>query len=91
VYIYLYHSNHRNHTEDIVLETHEEIFEEGSNHRIEIMMENPTDITRPIPRIKRIRVDMRMEPDDWLQKTREEYWAGQTVPSQMKQKPKHHK
>jgi DNA-binding TFAR19-related protein (PDSD5 family) len=48
------HGNQRNHSEDKGRETHEQIFEDGSNHRIEIMMENLTEITRSRARMKRV-------------------------------------
>jgi hypothetical protein len=71
--------NHINHSEEISFEISEDILEDGCARRINVMLLKLTETTRPMARIKSIRIDLRMEPEDWRQKRGDEYWTGQTL------------
>jgi hypothetical protein len=72
------HWNHINHSEEIILEINENVFEDGNLHRVDVVLDKLTEKRKPIARIKNMQIDRRMEPENRRRKTGDDYWAGQT-------------
>jgi hypothetical protein len=63
------HWNQINNSMDCVVQIDEVTRDDGRYHRLDINLPELTNEYIRTVRIKRIRVSMKMEPENWLQKT----------------------